>query len=274
MNKLTKSGFLALCLTVVFLLFTSATTTVPAMTSSIRSNSLDTSISMEYVTLAAGHDTAVLGSVYTFGSSDGSGYPVDVDGAGFGDAIFWGMNYASTEGYSQYVNRPISDLPEGLLIFLLYSSPNDGAAAAAMSEVQTAFPGTYFRLWQGGGLYVYLSEDASYLTFLTALSAISNDGYATLFSSVSSDTPGYAQFGVERIPDENGIQQDVSFQAASFVKPDGITRNGDEFTMSTANVFGQDIVALSAPDFGLSRVQFTIPYPIAPVTNGISPFPT
>lgn len=274
MNRLTKSGILALSLTVVFLLFTSVTSTVPAMTSSIRSNSLNTAISMEYVTLAAGHDTAVLGSVYTFGSSDGSGYPVDVNGAGFGDTIFWGMNYASTDGYSQYVNRPISDLPEGLIVFLWYGSPNDDAAEVAMSEVQTAFPGTYFPLWEGSGLYVYLSEDASYSTFLTALSAISNDGYAALFSSVRSDTPGYAQFGVERIPDENGIQQDVSFQAASFVKTDGITRNGDEFTMSTANVFGQDIVALNSPDFGLSRVQFTIPYPIAPVTNGISPFPT
>ncbi|MDH5401524.1 MAG: DUF11 domain-containing protein, partial [Candidatus Heimdallarchaeota archaeon] len=276
MRKFTNKTLVWLSFSMIVLLTNSSAVMGNQLGLDVTMNALNSNPNIEFANVAAGIGTATYSSVFVFGGHDGSALPVAVDGAGFAETTAWFIAYINQTEFSTYLNRapaPVSGA-DGLSLTLTY--PESTSAAAALGYAGSAaasFESVYgvtFNLisftTSGAKVVVWHTETAPFASVAGHVETATSNGYASLFdtNTVTTSPVGWAGYGVRTI-----VNQKVGMLGMGWVNPNGITQSGSVYTLSSSNIFGSVISPNTG--FGLSRIKYSFPYPITPVTNGITP---
>ncbi len=259
----------------VMLLVSSTAAMSKTLSNNITPNSLDSSINLEFANVVAGLDLATYQQVFVFGGNDGSNLPVSDSSTGLAETSGWIFLYSSQSGFEQYLNRLPMDAPDGASLLLLYpktttATISKAASAAALfeSEYSISLYLTYFDGGPGVPDFYMFSSNASIMADVAAdVAAIDNDGYSLLMdpSVVSSSPVSWAGYGVRNLASSR-----VTMHGMGWVDPAGLSKSGSVYTLSS-DVFPHAVEPATSPADGLSRLEYYFPYPISPITNGITP---
>ncbi len=270
-----QTGLLIGSLALIVILITSPTTAIPN-SGNFTTNSLDASMSMEFINVSPGLGTSTYSRIFVFGGHDGSNMPLDDSLSGFAETSSWVLLYADMDNFGSYLNRIPFEAATGLTLILNYPqgvSSTTLKAATAASMVEAEYGVTMYLSYFDGGFatddyYVFYAMEDKFTEVATDVAAIDDDGFSTLIdvAQVTSAPVGWAAYGARDIADTR-----AAFHGVGWVDPNGIIQAGNEYTLSSTNILNSNIVPAAVPAYGLSRVSYYFPYPIAPVTNGITP---
>lgn len=268
----TRFGLFVGTLALITVLIVSPAAAVPSTNTS--TNSLDKDLNLEFAFVTPGIGTSAYARVFVFGGHDGSNMPLNDADTGFAETSSWVLVYANLANYPVYLTRIPFEAADGLNLMLTYpkgTSSTITKAAAAAAEVEAAYGVSLNLVYFDGGLaqddfYLFHSGVDLFTDVADDVAAIDNDGFSTLLSSstVTGAPVGWAAYGARDLSNSR-----VAFHGMGWVDADAIKVAGDVYTLSSANVFSSAIS--SAAGYGLSRVGYWFPYPIAPVANGITP---
>ena len=280
-----KLGIPVIAVFAMMLLFTSSAAAVPSV-DSIKTNTLGSNPNMEFASIVAGIGSATYNEIVAFGANDGSNFPAGTAGSpGFSEAAQWVVVYSHQDGFSTYLTRRPLDVADGLTLYLLYPhnansfdwAGNARSAIASLYGVQMGVSSVDTNAqWD---TYVFYNNTDVFSSVAGQVAGISDAGFGTAINAntVSGSSVAWAAYGA-RYFTEGGSNQKVSLHGAGWVNTDGVTSasdpNGSGFihTISTSSI--GSLTAINNAADGLSRVRISVPYPIKPVANGISPYPT
>jgi len=267
----------------IVLLITSPAVAIPSDVYNIQLDNYNAEPNVELANVVAGIGSSVYASIFTFGGSDGSNLPDEVKTPSFSTANSWFIASIHQSNFSDHLQRAPSPVyaADGLSLHLAYGASMSSSAALnsafAAAEALTSLYGVGFELqsfditsntymfWANGSdtseLHSAVAENVDTLAGTNSLASVLN-------SELIVTNPVYwSGFGARTLIGEKVVQF-----GAGWVDDDGLQfEDNSHYTMSSNNIFGGPMTPNTDSEESLTRVTFTVPYPIEPIMNGISP---
>ena len=267
----------------IVLLITSPAVAIPSDVYNIQLDNYNAEPNVELANVVAGIGSSVYASIFTFGGSDGSNLPDEVKTPSFSTANSWFIASIHQSNFSDHLQRAPSPVyaADGLSLHLAYGASMTSTAALnsafAAAEALNSLYGVVFDLqsfditsntymfWANGSdtidLHTSVAQDVDNLAGTNSLASVLNPDL------IVTNPVYWSGFGARTLIGEKVVQF-----GAGWVDDDGLQfEDNSHYTMSSNNIFGGPMIPNTDSQESLTRVTFTVPYPIEPIVNGITP---
>ncbi len=236
----------------------------------------------EEMKIIAGIDNAALIKLHLFGGMS----PLHIDSPLFNDVESWAFVISDQQNYAPYLlRRPFKAPDNATLMLEMKGILGQDKSLNESLAIARAF-GIHYGLdfhWAGAAatktgsfLYVFSSgsSDIQIETLVTEIKDDVTNGFASAINPTTVvESPVKAIF----IGEDYKGRQTISYRGIYYVDPQAITTANDVYTLSTQNIFGQDLTVYKA--LGIQRysvLKFRFPYlinakSILPRTDNVAP---